>query len=74
MSKHPPVAPDDGDGLLALARSVGAELVVVGPEAYLVEGVVDYLESKKIPVFGPSQKAAQLEGSKLRIAGTLELP
>jgi phosphoribosylamine---glycine ligase len=41
------------------------DMVVVGPEAPLVEGIVDYLNDKKIPVFGPSQKAAMLEGSKL---------
>ncbi|HOT43292.1 MAG TPA: phosphoribosylamine--glycine ligase [Spirochaetota bacterium] len=41
------------------------DMVVVGPEAPLVDGIVDFLNEKKIPVFGPSQKAAQLEGSKL---------
>jgi phosphoribosylamine--glycine ligase len=41
------------------------DLVVVGPEAPLVEGIVDYLEGRGFIVFGPSKKAAQLEGSKL---------
>ncbi len=41
------------------------ELVVVGPEKPLVEGIVDYLEAKKIKVFGPKKKVAQLEGSKI---------
>ena len=40
------------------------ELVVIGPEAPLVAGVSDALRTLGIPVFGPSQKAAQLEGSK----------
>ena len=41
------------------------ELVVVGPEKPLVEGLVDFLESKNIKVFGPRKKVAQLEGSKI---------
>jgi phosphoribosylamine--glycine ligase len=40
------------------------ELVVVGPEAPLVEGITDYLEERSVPVFGPRKAAAQLEGSK----------
>ena len=41
------------------------ELVIVGPEKPLVEGLVDFLESKNIKVFGPRKKVAQLEGSKI---------
>ena len=41
------------------------ELVVVGPEDPLVNGIVDYLENFNIKVFGPSKKASQLEGSKI---------
>ena len=41
------------------------ELVIVGPEKPLVEGLVDFLESKKIKVFGPRKSVAQLEGSKI---------
>jgi len=41
------------------------ELVVVGPEKPLVDGLVDFLESKNIKVFGPRKKVAQLEGSKI---------
>ena len=40
------------------------ELVIVGPEDPLVNGLVDFLESKNIKVFGPRKGAAQLEGSK----------
>ena len=40
------------------------DLVIVGPEQPLVEGIADYLEERGIMVFGPSKKAAQLEGSK----------
>ncbi len=40
-------------------------LVIVGPEKPLVNGIVDYLEKKNIKVFGPNQKVSQLEGSKI---------
>ncbi len=60
-----PVAADDGDGLLGLARSLEVDLVVVGPEAPLVHGVADALRHAGIPVFGPSAAAARIEGSKL---------
>jgi phosphoribosylamine---glycine ligase len=59
-----PVAAEDGDGLLGLARSLDADLVVVGPEAPLVAGVADALRHAGIPVFGPSASAARIEGSK----------
>ena len=58
------VAADDLDGLLALAEAERPDLVVVGPEAPLVAGLVDRLEAVGIPAFGPSAAAAQLEGSK----------
>ena len=41
------------------------DLVIVGPEKPLVDGIVDYLEKKNIKVFGPNQKVSQLEGSKI---------
>ena len=50
--------------MVELARGIGAELVVVGPEAPLVEGVADRLREAGFAVFGPSAAAAQLEGSK----------
>jgi phosphoribosylamine--glycine ligase len=59
-----PVAADDAEGLLALARSLSADLVVVGPEAPLVAGVGDALRHGGIAVFGPSGAAARIEGSK----------
>jgi phosphoribosylamine---glycine ligase len=60
----PDVAADDVDGIVAAAREHGVELVVVGPEAALVAGVVDALEDAGVPAFGPSAAAAELEGSK----------
>jgi len=59
-----PVHAEDGEGLLGLARSLDADLVVVGPEAPLVAGVADELRHAGIPVFGPSAAAARIEGSK----------
>ena len=58
------VAADDVEGLLALARREAVDLVVVGPEAPLVAGLADRLAEAGIAVFGPSARAAQLEGSK----------
>ncbi|MBL1083391.1 phosphoribosylamine--glycine ligase [Streptomyces actinomycinicus] len=54
----------DGAAVAGLATRLGAELVVVGPEAPLVAGVADAVRAAGIPVFGPSGEAAQLEGSK----------
>ncbi|MET9562327.1 MULTISPECIES: phosphoribosylamine--glycine ligase [Streptomyces] len=59
-----PVDALDGKAVAALATDLGAELVIVGPEAPLVAGVADAVREAGIPVFGPSQEAAQLEGSK----------
>ena len=59
-----PVAADDLSGLVALAKAEAVGLVVVGPEAPLVLGLVDRLAATGIKTFGPSAAAAQLEGSK----------
>ena len=58
------VAADDLDGLLALAEAEQPDLVVVGPEAPLVAGLVDRLTAAGFAAFGPSAAAARLEGSK----------
>jgi phosphoribosylamine--glycine ligase len=59
-----PVRPEDGESLLALARSLGVDLVVIGPEAPLVAGVADELRRMGVAVFGPGRAAARIEGSK----------
>ncbi len=59
-----PVRPDDAEGLLSLAVTIGADLVVIGPEGPLVAGVADELRRNGIPVFRPSADAARIEGSK----------
>jgi phosphoribosylamine---glycine ligase len=70
-----PVRAEDTDGIVELARSLDADLVVVGPEAPLVAGLADDLRRAGIAVFGPGRDAARIEGSKgfakdvLRAAG-----
>ena len=59
-----PIRAEDGESLLELARTLGADLVVIGPEAPLVAGVADKLRRGGVAVFGPSAAAAQVEGSK----------
>ncbi|MFE3703862.1 phosphoribosylamine--glycine ligase, partial [Nocardia tengchongensis] len=53
-----------GEEVVALARELAADLVVVGPEVPLVLGVADAVRAAGIPVFGPSADAARIEGSK----------
>jgi phosphoribosylamine--glycine ligase len=55
---------EDPAAVVALAREIGAGLVVVGPEAPLAAGVADALRAAGIPVFGPSRAAARLEWDK----------
>ncbi len=55
---------ENPEAVVALAVELGADLVVVGPEAPLAAGVADALRGAGIPTFGPSQKAARLEWDK----------
>jgi len=59
-----PVAAADIERLLTLARERAVDLVVVGPEAPLAAGIVDRFRSAGIPIFGPTQAAAEIETSK----------
>ncbi|HKJ70192.1 MAG TPA: phosphoribosylamine--glycine ligase, partial [Gammaproteobacteria bacterium] len=59
-----PLAADDIDGLLDLARREAVDLTVVGPEDPLVAGIVDRFEAAGLRCFGPGAAAARLEGSK----------
>jgi phosphoribosylamine--glycine ligase len=54
----------DLDGTVMLARSLAPDLVVIGPEAPLVAGLADALRASGISCFGPSRRAAAIEGSK----------
>ncbi|EKO3962748.1 phosphoribosylamine--glycine ligase [Vibrio fluvialis] len=58
------IAVEDVAGLVAFAQDNAIELTIVGPEAPLVIGVVDAFRAAGLPIFGPTQAAAQLEGSK----------
>ncbi|HUU14057.1 MAG TPA: phosphoribosylamine--glycine ligase [Terriglobia bacterium] len=60
-----PVDVSNPKKILELAKGLGAELTVVGPEAPLVAGVVDEFEQEGLGIFGPTKAAAQLEGSKI---------
>jgi phosphoribosylamine---glycine ligase len=54
----------DHAAVIAFCQAHAIDLVVIGPEAPLVDGLSDALRAAGVPVFGPSQAAAQLEGSK----------
>ena len=54
----------DFDALYQIIKKQNIDLVIIGPEQPLVDGLVDYLNEKKIAVFGPDKFASQLEGSK----------
>ncbi|AHG20099.1 phosphoribosylamine--glycine ligase [Chania multitudinisentens RB-25] len=58
------ISPTDIPALVAFAKSHAIELTIVGPEAPLVLGVVNAFQAAGLKIFGPSQAAAQLEGSK----------
>lgn len=55
---------DDGAGLLKFARDEAIDLTVVGPEAPLVDGIVDHFQRQGLKIFGPVRDAARLEASK----------
>ncbi|MBO0661273.1 phosphoribosylamine--glycine ligase [Jiella sp. MQZ9-1] len=59
-----PLDTDDHAAVVAFCREQAIDLVVVGPEAPLVDGIADSLNEAGILVFGPSKAAARLEGSK----------
>ncbi|MFN3523833.1 MAG: phosphoribosylamine--glycine ligase [Phenylobacterium sp.] len=59
-----PVKATDVPGLVALAREVAADLVVIGPESAVEAGLADALAEAKIPCFGPTAAAGRLESSK----------
>jgi len=54
-----------GTSFLEIAESIGADLTVVGPEAPLVDGIVDQFRARGLKIVGPDREAAQLEGSKI---------
>ena len=58
------ISPDDHDGLATFAQENNIALTIVGPEAPLVDGIVNHFSSLDLRCFGPTAQAAQLEGSK----------
>jgi len=66
------VRPTDIEGLGKAAKEKGIDLVVVGPEAPLASGIVDYFDSLGIPIFGPTKAATQVESSKVFARNLME--
>ncbi|RKY48058.1 MAG: phosphoribosylamine--glycine ligase [Candidatus Neomarinimicrobiota bacterium] len=60
-----PIKDSDIDKLAEFAQENNIDLTIVGPEASLVEGIVDTFQEKGLKIFGPSKEAAKLEGSKV---------
>ena len=65
VARCEPVEATDLDGQVALAEKESPELVVIGPEAPLVAGLVDALADRGITAFGPTAEGARIEGSKV---------
>jgi phosphoribosylamine--glycine ligase len=65
VAENVPIADTDINGLAAFAEREKIGLTVVGPEAPLMAGLADEFEKKGLRVFGPSKKAAEIEGSKV---------
>jgi phosphoribosylamine--glycine ligase len=70
IARTMPIAVTESLELAALAEREKVDLVVIGPEAPLADGIVDLLRNRRIPVFGPTREAATIETSK---AGTKAL-
>jgi phosphoribosylamine--glycine ligase len=64
IGKCASIKTSDFDGIYSYVKDNGIDLVMVGPEDPLSRGIVDYLNQKKVPVFGPTQAAARIESSK----------
>ncbi|NPB08882.1 MAG: phosphoribosylamine--glycine ligase [Thermodesulfobacteria bacterium] len=60
-----PIAATDFEALANLVEEKGIDVTIVGPEDPLAKGIVDYFEERGLKIFGPSAKAAQIEGSKV---------
>jgi phosphoribosylamine--glycine ligase len=65
VAENVPTADTDVSGLLEFADREKIDLTVVGPEGPLMLGIVDEFEKRGLKIFGPSKKAAEIEGSKV---------
>jgi phosphoribosylamine--glycine ligase len=72
MAENLNLRPTDIEGLAKAAREKAVDLVVVGPEAPLASGIVDYFDSLGIPIFGPTRAATQIESSKVFARNLME--
>jgi len=66
------IGANDVEKLADFAQKEGVGLTIVGPEEPLTRGIVDFFQSRGLPVFGPSRKAAALEGSKVFMKDLLQ--
>ncbi len=64
LAESVPLKPEEIKGLADFADSREMDLTVVGPEAPLVAGIVDAFQQRELPIFGPTERAAEIEGSK----------
>ncbi|MDR1542684.1 MAG: phosphoribosylamine--glycine ligase [Clostridiales bacterium] len=67
-----PISANDMHGLAAFAKREHIDLTIVGTEEPLVRGIVNYFEKENLRIFGPTKKAALLEGSKAYAKGFME--
>ena len=65
IAQNIPIPVTDLESLLAWAKKERPDFTLVGPEIPLCLGIVDLFEKENLPIFGPNQQAAQLEGSKI---------
>ena len=72
VAENVPIGAEDVEALAGFAEGEGIDLTVVGPEAPLVQGIVDRFRERGLRVFGPSASAARLEGSKAFAKAVME--
>ncbi len=72
IAKNIDIMADNIEGLIEFSLETGIDLTIVGPEAPLVEGVVDKFRQKGLKIIGPTKHAAQLEGSKAFAKGFMK--
>ena len=65
LAENVNIDPNDFNKLYSFVKKKNIELIIVGPEQPLVNGIVDFFNERNIKVFGPKKKASQLEGSKI---------
>ncbi|WJQ82258.1 phosphoribosylamine--glycine ligase [Brevibacillus brevis] len=64
IAQNVPIGVHDFAALVQFVKDEGIDLTVVGPEDPLLAGIVDFFQERNLPIYGPNQKAAMIEGSK----------